>query len=177
MRSLRIQVLFLILVTLIPAACFAKNGNIGIFGIVDKVVFEPSEQSPQRIQVWGTFVVPVRMSSGQYQSPQRGVLYFELPAGREEAVRKEWMELKRMAGTGEAFGFTEYWVLDNDTHYSLVVTVHTSENLGDPEPYPLERGTVKADTGETRGFSCIINQLRLSKNQTVLKAACGEIEH
>jgi hypothetical protein len=59
-------------IILLTQVSFAKNGNIGIYGIVDKVVFEPSKHSPQRIQIWGLFVVPVPMSSGEYKTPERG---------------------------------------------------------------------------------------------------------
>jgi hypothetical protein len=107
------------------------------------------------------------------KSPQRGVLYFELPKGREEAVRKEWTELKRLAGSGQAFGFTRYWD-PNPVNHSLLVTVHTTEDLGSPEPYPLERGIVKTDPGESPDFRCVINQLQSGAKQSVVAAACNE---
>jgi len=31
------------------------SGRIGFYGIVEKVVFEPNETAPERIQIWGAF--------------------------------------------------------------------------------------------------------------------------
>ena len=77
---------------------------------MDKVVFEPDGSSRERIQFCGLFVVPVPISSGLYKAPERGVLYFSVPPDRTKIARKEWVELKRLAGSGEVLGFTEYWV-------------------------------------------------------------------
>ena len=83
MRTLRVVILSTTVILLLVQISFAKNGNIGIYGIVDKVVFEPDEGSPERIQIWGLFVVPVPISSGLYRAPRRGILYFSLPADRK----------------------------------------------------------------------------------------------
>ena len=37
------------------AAHLTASGPLGIYGIVEKVVFEPNEAAPERIQVWGAF--------------------------------------------------------------------------------------------------------------------------
>ena len=103
-------VLLLLLLTLVPAV--QASGPIGIYGIVERVVFEPSEQSPQRIRLFGAFVLvdggvnnPVGTST-----PRRGLLYFSLPEDRnlQQAVRAEWADLKAVAGTGQAIGFGNY---------------------------------------------------------------------
>ncbi len=46
-----IAVLFVFLM----APRLIASGPVGIYGIVEKVVFEPNERSPERIQVWGAF--------------------------------------------------------------------------------------------------------------------------
>ena len=33
----------------------SASGPVGIYGIVQRVVFEPSERAPERLQVWGAF--------------------------------------------------------------------------------------------------------------------------
>jgi hypothetical protein len=125
MRTLKVVILSTVVILLLVQISLAKNGNIGIYGIVDKVVFETEESSPERIQIWGLFVVPVPISSGLYKAPQRGVLYFSIPPDRKEIARKQWGELKRLAGSGQILGFTEYWVPNpsdpqGDPHTSLV---------------------------------------------------------
>jgi hypothetical protein len=182
MRTTKVLILSWVIMILTAQVLFAKNGNIGIYGIVDKVVFEPNEHSPQRIQIWGLFVVPVQMSSGEYKAPQRGVLYFELPPGRERAVRKEWIELSRMAGTGQAIGFTQYWVPDlNDPqgnpHMSLAVQVHRNGDFGSPDLYPLERGIVRTNDGNNPDFECIVTQLKENASRPSAVGGCREVSN
>jgi hypothetical protein len=152
MRTLRVVMLSAAVILLLVQISLAKNGNIGIYGIVDKVVFEPDEGSPERIQIWGLFVVPIPISSGLYKAPQRGVLYFSIPPDRKEIARKEWVELKSLAGSGQILGFTEYWVANpsdpqGNPHTSLVVHVHKNGPLGLPDAYPLGIGVLRIDDG------------------------------
>jgi hypothetical protein len=164
MRTLRVVILSAVVILLLVQISLAKNGNIGVYGIVDKVVFEPDESSPERIQIWGLFAVPIPISSGLYKAPQRGVLYFSIPADRKEIARKEWVELKRMAGSGRTLGFTEYWVANpsdpqGDPHTSLVVHVHQNRPLGLPDAYPLGIGVLRIEDSTsqktTRGRSLL----------------------
>ena len=94
------------------AAPLTRSGGVGIYGIVEKVVMEPNESAPQRIQVWGAFAY-VETSAGfgtTVSVAKRGYLYFRLEApayGAFDArvVRNEWADLKAVAGTGQAVGF------------------------------------------------------------------------
>jgi hypothetical protein len=150
-------------IILIARVSLAKRGNIGIYAIVDRIVFEPNDNSPERLQIWGVFVVPVRMSSGEYQAAQRGVLYFRVVPGMEEAARKEWAELKTMAGTGRAFGFTNYWMpdpTDSQRSTSLEVHVYKNRDLGAPNSYPLGIGILKTNDGTNPDFDRIVTQLK-----------------
>jgi hypothetical protein len=171
MRTLRVVSLSAVAIFLLVQISFAKNGNIGIYGIVDKVVFEPDENAPERIQIWGLFVVPVPISSGMYRNPQRGILYFSLPPDKKKIAIKEWAELKKRAGSGQILGFTEYWVPNpNDPqgnpHTSLVVHVHEDVPLGPPDPYPLGIGVLKIDEHKPEDYERkIITQLKESTNQ------------
>lgn len=42
-------------VAIAAAATGSASGAIGIYGIVERVVFEPDERTPTRVQVWGAF--------------------------------------------------------------------------------------------------------------------------
>jgi hypothetical protein len=81
-----------------PISVIAKNASIGIYAIVDRVTFEPAAGPPDSVRISGVFVVPVPMSSGNYRSPQRGYLYFRIAPGTEQATRRDWSELKTLAG-------------------------------------------------------------------------------
>jgi hypothetical protein len=150
MRTLRVVILSAAVILVLVQGSVGKNGNVGIYGIVDKVVFEPDGSTPERIQIWGSFVVPVPISSGLYKAPRRGVLYFSVPPNRKETARKEWIELKRLAGSGQILGFTEYWVPNpsdpqGNPHTSLVVHLHKNGPLGLPDAYPLGIGVLRID--------------------------------
>ncbi len=97
-----------LVVLLLAAADLIASGPVGFYGIIEKVVLEPSEKAPERIQIWGAFAVvdggPAR--PGATSKPLRGYLYFKLPDGSgRDAARTEWMDLKAVAGTGQAIGF------------------------------------------------------------------------
>ena len=87
MKAASVAALICAVIVLSATVVIAKHNpgkTIGIYAIVDKVVFEPDEKSPERIRIWGVFVVPVLMSSGHYKEPQRGYLYFRIAPSEEE---------------------------------------------------------------------------------------------
>jgi hypothetical protein len=151
------------------------SSPFGIYAIVDKVVLEPSENAPERIQIWGVFVVPVPMSTSRHGPPQRGFLYYSMAPGREETTRKEWADLKTVAGTGQTIAFAQYWVPNpNDPngnpHRSLEVRVHKGWDVASSEVYPLGIGIVKLrNEGQAHNFEGanqrkILTQLREAHN-------------
>jgi hypothetical protein len=94
----------------VAAAHLAASGPLGLYGIVERVVFEPTEQAPERIQVWGAFAYFDAAGQGLSISPaKRGYLYFRMPAGASagelDLIKNEWRDLKSVAGTGQAIGF------------------------------------------------------------------------
>jgi hypothetical protein len=105
-----IQLIFVVLS--MAAGLTAGVSSAEIYGIVERVSFEPNEKSPERIKVWGAFALSHADINGRYISrvdlPRRGYLYFKLPpaAPAQQAARKEWANLKAVAGTGQALTFT-----------------------------------------------------------------------
>ena len=109
-RLLTVVVLFGLTTIDLPA-----SGEVGIFGIVEKVVFEPAAGAPERMQLWGAFayVEGDHRTTMVVSAATRGYLYFKLPSlvenystEREIAAAKvEWNDLKSVAGTGQAVGF------------------------------------------------------------------------
>ena len=104
---------------------------IGIYAIVDRVVLEPSEKAPGRIQVWGAFVLSGPTFTGDsYDPPVRGYLYYALQSGQEETARIEWSDLKKLAGTDQCVGLA--------SRYQPKGRVRSgSEKPESPDPYPL----------------------------------------
>jgi len=77
----------------------------GIYARVDKVILEPNANTPERIQIWGAFALASKQDRNSYEPAQTGYLYYSLKSGKEEVCRKEWADLKSVAGTGEILGF------------------------------------------------------------------------
>jgi hypothetical protein len=124
-----------LVILLAAAADLLGSGLVGIYGIVEKVVFEPNDKSPERIQIWGAFAfVDGGVSqTGMISKPQRGYLYFTLPSGNDQLVAKtEWTDLKAVAGTGQAIGFGNWGYIGAFNGLAL----RTSTSDGNP-PYFL----------------------------------------
>ncbi len=120
MRKRTLLVVMFALVLVSPPALDA-SGPVGIYGIVERVVFEPGPDNAERVQVWGVFslalvdgeVVVGTAQAGAVSQPARGYLYFKVPALQPGIaspadvtnVRREWSDLAAVAGTGQAIGF------------------------------------------------------------------------
>jgi hypothetical protein len=115
----------LIVCMVAAAAALHASGRIGIYGIVEKVIFEPSEQAPERVQIWGAFAYADITFGGHASAARRGYLYFSLPDGggaeRPAAVR-EWSDLKALAGTGQAVAFGEWGVIGDSRRMDPATT-------------------------------------------------------
>lgn len=119
---------------------------IGIYGVITKVVFEPNADHPQRVQVFGTFAVAGAASGMVYLPAERGYLYFTLdglPADRQQGARDEWNDLKMVAGTGKAIGFSGRLM-----GQSPVRVRKANEPASAPEQYRLGFGaaSIRSDT-------------------------------
>ena len=77
----------------------------GIYAFVDRVVLEPNEAEPERIQIWGGFALADRKNRDDYHTAERGYMYFKLRPGDEAVCKKEWADLKSVAGTRQLVAF------------------------------------------------------------------------
>jgi hypothetical protein len=172
MRPALALVAVALLLSLTSNSLIAKNGTVGIYAVIDAVTFEPDGPSPNFIRISGVFVVPVPMSSGMYRSPQRGYLYFRIPSGMEQTTRKDWNELKRIAGTGQVVGFAQYWAPNpgdpnGNPHRSLEITVHADNGAASPDIYPLPnpKGIVKHGDKDDPYFDKIAAHLQKTSHR------------
>jgi len=110
MTSTRLASLLCVLV-LGGISAVSASGPIGVFGLIDKVVYEPAKANAERVQVWGAFAyVEGGLAQASAASPaRRGYLYFRLDpsatAAQRETVRTEWLDLEAVAGKSQAVGF------------------------------------------------------------------------
>ena len=134
----------------------------GIYGFVDRVVLEPSETAPERIQVWGGFALAKTENRDDYQDAERGCLYFKLRPGDEAVCKKEWADLKSVAGTGQLVAFGSR----NPTN---VITLRKTESkLEKPDVYPKGWGMTKV---QPRDYSPLNQLIKLQAKKTDSKAA------
>src|SRR5262245_4157276 len=96
---------------LFAAGVLTASGPVGVYAVLEKVVFEPNEANAEKVQLWGAFAfvdggISVNAATSK---PQRGYLYFTLPTSSTEAetkiARTEWSDLKAIAGTGQVVAF------------------------------------------------------------------------
>ena len=136
------------IVAMLVAAPWTRSGGVGIYGIVEKVVMEPNETAPERIQVWGSFAY-VETSAGfgtMVSAAKRGYLYFRLEAPAyggpfdPRVVRNEWADLKAVAGTGQAVGFGSWGYIG---YFSALQPDRSSFNP--PYFYEQSAGRPRAD--------------------------------
>src|SRR6266702_949005 len=79
------------------------SGPISVYALVDKVTFEPNANQPERIRLSGVFITAAE-NTNVYSEPQRGYLYFALPAQSRDQALREWSDLKSLAGTRQIVG-------------------------------------------------------------------------
>jgi hypothetical protein len=162
-------------------AHLTASGPLGIYGIVEKVVFEPSETAPERIQVWGAFAyVDGAGGQGLTVSPaKRGYMYFRIDPSQADIIKKEWADLKAVAGTGQAVGFGQWFYigrfpsLQPDTRSNMPPYIlerapgnpqtdlrvrPAAEAPAAPALYHTNAGIVKLS--ETGGHAVIVKQLK-----------------
>lgn len=182
----RSRILFAVGVILVAAFNVSASGPLGIYGIVEKVVFEPNEAAAERIQVWGAFSYvegPIPDGLLVVSRPQRGYLYFKVPSGPRGAlaeaatavIRNEWLDLKSVAGTNQPVGFGRWpgGVRENPPSVILGPALRGSEHefrvrpAGEaptsPAVYQTNAGIVKLPDAGNHAW--IIRQLRDALNR------------
>jgi len=148
-------VLLTVLAIVVSASILMADGPVGVYAMVQRVVFEPSEAAPKTLQIWGVFVwVDGGLRSpGPINLPQRGYIYFKLPDGAAEAsaAKKQWAEIKAVAGSNQiiAFGDWQYAGPFEDLYIPAtgaqedVRVRKQAEVPAKPIAYPIKTGLVK----------------------------------
>jgi len=179
--------LITILVLLLATTALMASGQVGIYAVVSKVVFEPDDRAPERIQIWGAFTLVDggTRSGGKTLTPQRGYLYFALPSAAENAnlreiALKEWADFKAIAGTNQAIAFGRFGYIGafadelisssagmvlmggNPTNFNGSHTENPirgeSATPASPNLYPLNMGLTKLSS--TGDLAAVVNQLQ-----------------
>jgi hypothetical protein len=110
----------------------------GVYAVVDKVVLEPSDTAPTRIQVWGAFALSDGQRGSNYKPAEKGYMYFTCEPGRESICRNEWADIKSVAGKDAGIGW--------GYRYSPVGRIRKAdEKPAAPDVYPIHDGVVRVE--------------------------------
>jgi hypothetical protein len=136
--SVRFRVVLLAAAFVLAATAVRASDPIGVFARIDKVVLEPNDSSPERIQLWGSFCLADEKDRDSYLAPEKGYLFYKLPAEKSEAALKEWNDLKATAGSGDVIGF-------GSRHVAKAKVRTANEKPENPDVYPVAFGLVKSN--------------------------------
>jgi hypothetical protein len=133
-------------VLIVALACWAAAGTvrltasdmIGVYAVIEKVVFEPTQGQPERVQVWGAFATADTRNNDDYGAPQKGYLYFSCPTAQLTACRNEWADLHSVAGKGAGVGFGARHIPNGRVRSA-------TDKPESPDPYPIKMGVVKTE--------------------------------
>ena len=138
-NSLKLVTLLLTLFGVGAGRALASD-PVGIYALVDKVVFEPNETNPERIQIRGAFAIAEGYGY-TYKNAERGYLYYKVNSEKPTACRNEWTDLKAVAGTGQIVAF--------GSRYGEKGTLRKKETKPEnPDVYPVAMGLTKVTEGK-----------------------------
>jgi hypothetical protein len=120
--------------SLILSADVKAGGPPPVCMVVDKVVLEPDDAAPTRIQIHGTFIL-LDQTNESYGAPRRGYLYYAAQQGKEADCRKEWADLRRLVSDKQivAFGICCRPKIDDQLR-------SPGEKVTSPDTYPPGQG-------------------------------------
>lgn len=130
--------LMFIVILLSAAAAIHVGASVpvGVFAYIDKVVLEPADAEPQRVQIWGAFALWDERTGLGFRAPERGYLYYSCSREQIGICRNEWADLKSIAGSGQIIGFGSRSLVAGRVRA-------TSERASAPELYPIQFGVVQ----------------------------------
>jgi hypothetical protein len=134
----RFQLLLLTgIVAVVAVAAPSASDRVAVYGKIDRVVLEPRPDAPETIQIWGVFSIAVRSNPNDYQPAAQGYLYYKMPSDRE-AARREWNDLKQVAGTGQLVAFGTRW-------QGVPQLRAASDKPANPDAYSMDTGMTKVN--------------------------------
>jgi hypothetical protein len=134
---MKLRILVVLLVLGVGAAVLSASGPIGVYAIVERVILEPNDAKPERIQIWGAFSIGSR-NGGQYSAPRRGYLYYKLDtqsSHSRQASLAAWADLRQVAGSDEVVGFGGgFYGMDRDVNGTIR---KVSDKPRSPDVFPV----------------------------------------
>lgn len=82
----------------------SASDHTGIYAVIEEVTITGAGTVDETVRMRGVFSLAT--GRNEYKPPIYGDMLFRLKKGDEEICRKEWADLKRMAGTGQVVAFS-----------------------------------------------------------------------
>jgi hypothetical protein len=131
--------LLLIPAVILAAAPVRTADPVGVYGMIERLQFEPAGGDPDRIQVWGVFAFADDAAHDGYGAVQRGYMYYACPADKRAVCRNDWEDFRWFSGTGKGVGY--------GLRSAPVGRLRKStEPPASPDPYPVRGGIVKVES-------------------------------
>jgi hypothetical protein len=169
-----------LLVFALPGVRVTASGPMGVYAVVERVVFEPKHGPAERVQIYGAFAYVDGAGegpTGAVSLPRCGYLYLRLLDSSSglntpatiAASRTEWNDIESVAGTGQAIGFGRWGYIGGFDaldpakptplwDYGLHVR-QANESPDAPAPYyPTTTGVVKLPSPGSHAW--IVSMLR-----------------
>ena len=136
METKRAAVLMATLAMVAAGVVFMRaSDRIAVYAKVDRVVLEPNAETPETVQIWGVFSLAQPNNPNDYRPAANGYLYFALP-GAKDVARREWSDLKSVAGTGQIVAF-------GSRYESKPRLRPSNEKPANPDAYVINTGVTK----------------------------------
>jgi len=144
--------------TMLAVVPVKASDPVGVYALVERVVFEPNDSAPTAVQIWGAFAIavtpekrPYPLEEG-YKSAVKGYLYFTCPAGKSATCTAEWNDLKSMAGKDGVAGFGTRWGT------GAPKIRRADEKPASPDVYQLNTGVVPM--GRNGAYPTLVTALK-----------------
>lgn len=116
----------------------------GIYAMIESVVIRDAGKPNETAQVGGLFCLA--KGTRDYHIPVHGYMFFKLREGKEDVCRKEWADLKRVAGTKQPISFGRRYE-SNRQPAKLGRIRKLNEKPTKPDSYVLHFGVQKVRRG------------------------------
>lgn len=132
----RIAILTLLSVVWGFADRVSASDHTGIYAVIEDVTHTAAGTADETVRIRGVFSLAT--GRNEYKPPIYGDMLFRLKKGDEEICRKEWADLKRMAGTGQVVAFSGRYIRRTRDYAELGRVYKPGQKPAKPDEAPTE---------------------------------------
>jgi hypothetical protein len=144
----RISSLAVLMVVFGVADRVSASDHTGIYAVIENITHTSPDTPGETIRVRGIF--SLAKDRNDYKPPVYGYMLFRLKKGEEVLCRKEWADLKRVAGTGQVIAFSRRFRRGTREYAALGRVYKLSEKPAQPKK-PLTEYSSNIGIQKVRG--------------------------